>query len=263
MRPRRAVKATTPRSLPVNTRVTAWQWEAELVQLPRSGWDRIAQSFADKASELEQSKVVLSSLDVSVGDETGPIVRISSDDAGHQFMFEIGHSYAVYRYEPTRSSKAPDPIGDHIRTIARHFLLRLADDGEINGRLTTAGVVYELSSTLKRSGRPNKQLAIKRLVGGLAGRPWEGAAGSPLQALERIDLQWASRIRVHREKALLWFKVECPSDDSHSIIDTTCVLKSAAEVLPSVKWASAVDEVHRTTWQIAVDFATWLFIKSR
>jgi len=251
-----------PSLLPANTHVTTWQWEAELVQLPEAERDRI-QSFADATLRSDRLKIALPYVDVSINDGSSAIIRISSNAVNDRFVFEVGRSYVIYRHEPARSAKVADPIGEHIRRIALPFLQQLAADEQIGGRLTATGMVYELASTLKRGGRTNKQLAIDRLVGGLRSRPWERRLGSAPQSLERIDLKWATSTTVLREKASLWFKVECPTNDAHTVIDTTCVVKSASQALPSPAWASAADKVHDTAWQITVDFMTWLFSNPR
>jgi len=249
-----------PGRLPANTRVTTWQWEAALVQLPGAESERIARSFADATLRIDP-KVNINVGDVA--DDNNWLVRSSSDTGNHRFVFEISRFHVIYHHEPTRSNKVADPVGDHIHHVALPFLRQFAADAQISGRFTATGVVYELTSTLKRTGRANKQLVIDRLIGGLRSRPWESRLSAAPQALERIELKWATSTTVLGEKVSLWIKVDCPTNDAHSTIGTTFVLKSAANVLPSNAWAAAADKVHDATWQVAVDFMTWLFSHPR
>lgn len=259
-----ASRAKSPRSrkqpkLPDRTTVTAWQWEATMLPLPEHERDRIAQWIADGTMDISRATTVLHGLDVILGEGADPIVRINNEGPPDAFILEVNRNRIMYRHE---SEGTADP-GAHIRGVALPLLRRIADEPAISTRFITAGSAYELTSSVPGIERPNCQLAVAKLVAGLAKRPWEASLNSTTHPLERLDLKWAVDTKIRGEAASLWFKLECPSNDGYRKIDTMVVVQSPATELPSPKWAATADLVHAAVWPTVLEFMTWLFAERR
>lgn len=235
--------------------MTAWQWEAAMVQVKEADLDAVAATLDERGKEVTGWDT---KLDVAVGESHAPFARISSDQAAAKFSFDLHPTLATYRHEVPAKAAGPDPVRDHIETFAAPLLKLAAMHPRLKGRLTTSGVIYELRTKLRGGTRPNKGLALKRFTPPLRDRPWEQELGALRNELGRIDVRWGIDTKILGQKASLWFMVECTNNEAHSIIDTTCVLKSAGTEIPSSAWVVHVDEVHDVAWRTLVSFTRWM-----
>ncbi|MBL8622462.1 MAG: hypothetical protein JNK64_14210 [Myxococcales bacterium] len=260
--PRTKAPSRTPPAVAVESpRVTGWQWEATTLPLPDGERDGIAEVVSKAVVEMHTEDVHLVELDVSVGDGPESIVKVSNPSGSDSFAFEITRSRIAYRHEPVDGGDR-DPR-DHIARVASGLLRAVGNHHPITRRLLSAGSAYELKSTLVGRDHPNLERVTRELVAPLATRPWEAAMTTRRKSLERVDLKWAVDTEVAKLPTTLWFKVVCPANKDHSIVETTIVVQSSmteerGSGLPSPNWALSAVKIHDGVWPTVTAFLTWL-----